>query len=138
MGNVYARLELTNDYDIFQADQGLRTVDDIRTLVVEQALMDTGASHLFLPRFMIERLGLPLLEEVDVETATGPATTRVYKGLQIAIGDRRTTLTCVELPGGTQPLIGVVVMEVLGIIPDVLRHTVTFVPKTGPSSFYSA
>ena len=139
MGNVYATVELANDYDLDEVELGRRAADDVRALTLSEALLDTGASHLYLPAPMIEHLGLRVLREVVIETAAGPARTRMYRGLRIKIGGRETVMPCVELPGGTQPLIGVQVMEGLGIIPDVVHHTVMYAPEdSGGTSHFTA
>jgi hypothetical protein len=84
MGKIYTSITVIN-----RADQILRRLavispDQIRSLTLENVLVDTGATTLCLVPEVISRLGLQLLKEVDAWLrlkASGKArnfTTRCY------------------------------------------------------------
>ena len=51
-------IKLANLKDIILAETGIIKSDEIRQLTVENAIVDTGATRLSLPKPLIEQLGL--------------------------------------------------------------------------------
>lgn len=111
MGKVLTTLTLTNRIDQALAKQGKIPADQVRTLVLEHVLVDTGATTLCLPADVIARLGLDLLKEVQVATATGIRTARIFQDAKISLCGREGTFECLELPGGQDALIGVILLN---------------------------
>ena len=99
----------------------------MRTLSLEQVLIDTGATTLCLPA-NIRKLGLELLKEVDVSTAMGISKARIYRDATICLCGREGTFECLELPGGQDPLLGVIPLEMLGLEPDLKNQTLRVLP----------
>lgn len=89
--------------------------------------MDTGATTLCLPADVIAQLGLNLLKEVDVATATG-ISTRIFQDAKISLLEREGTFECLELPGGRDALLGVIPLEALGIELDLQNQTLKILP----------
>ena len=52
------RIELENLKDLHLAEAGIIKPKEVRRLTVENALVDTGATGLCLPKSLIEQLGL--------------------------------------------------------------------------------
>jgi hypothetical protein len=77
VGQVHASITVTNDRDRILAEEGLRDPRDVRSITLNDALVDTGATLLCLPADLIAELGLRLIREVPNETATGRTTTRL-------------------------------------------------------------
>ncbi len=71
MGRIITTLVVTNRLDQGLAERGLMPVEDVRTITLKNVLVDTGVTTLCLPANVIAQLGLALLKEVDVATATG-------------------------------------------------------------------
>jgi len=63
-------------------------------------------------------LGLEILKQVDVATATGISKARILKDAKISLQGREGTFECLELPGGRNGLLGVIALEALGIELD--------------------
>ncbi len=118
MGQIFTTITVTNATDLGKADEGLIASMEIRSTVVENVLVDTGATYLCLPADVIARLGLRVLREVSLRTATGEVTTRVFRGARVALLGRDTAADCVELPPGSHALLGAIPMENMGIEPD--------------------
>lgn len=118
MGKVLTLMTFTNRADQFLASRGVIPEDQVRSIWIEDVLVDTGATTLCLPSSLIEELGLELLKEVDVMTATGLSKVRVFQDAKRSLCDREGTSECLELLGGSNPLIGVIPLGLLELKPD--------------------
>ena len=128
-------MTITNDYDAARAESGLLASEAVRSVELLQVLVDTGATTLCLPRSVIERLGLRARRDVAVTTATGTATARLYFGAHVGVLGREGVFECLELPDGTEPLLGYTVMETLGLEPDMRRHELRVLPMDPGNSY---
>ena len=123
MGKVFTPLTIINRADESAAARGFISPAEIRSVTLPKVLVDTGATTLCLPANIIDRLGLDLLKEVDVSTATGLSKARVFQDAKILLCGREGTFECLELPGGRDPLIGVIPLEALGLELDLQNQT---------------
>jgi len=106
MGEIRVRVRLSN-----LADPSRR--------VTAEMLVDTGASRVGLPSDLVRRLGLRKVAEAEVEYADGRKARRpVVAPLRIAIDGRVAVLDAVSGPAGTEPLLGLVALEMLDLVPD--------------------
>jgi len=124
LGQAVIDIEVVNSSDLDRVLDGTLDEGGVRSVVVRDALMDTGATHLCLPLSLIEQLGLQLSRVVPVETAVGDHDRRVYRNAMVRFEDREAEVEAIELPDGVRPLLGAVPMELLGIEPDVHTRTV--------------
>ena len=135
MGKILTTLTITNRIDEAKASQGLITNDQVRSVTLQDVLVDTGATTLCLPPETIAQLGLDLLKEVDVTTAAGLRTARVFQDAKISLCGREGTFECLELPGGRNPLIGVIPLEALGLELDLQHQTLKVLPSTSMDTY---
>ncbi|AFZ48981.1 retroviral-like aspartic protease family protein [Dactylococcopsis salina] len=135
MGKVLTTVTITNRADQIRAEEGLIPEKEIRTVTLNKILVDTGATTLCLPSELIAQLGLKLLKEVDVSTASGLRKARIFRDAVLSLYDREGTFECLELPGGTEPLLGVIPLEALGLELDLQKQQVRVLPM-GPSQTY--
>ena len=117
MGQVFIDFEVSNSADIDAARS-------VRSVALNDVLMDSGATHLCLPAAMIASLGLAFAQDVRVQTATGESKRRIFRNALVSFEDRLATVECIELPDGSPPLLGAIAMELLGIEPDLQSRTV--------------
>ncbi len=76
------------------------------------ALVDSGAAELALPQEIIERLKLEELDTVRVYTADGGQHEyRVFGIVELEVQGRVCQVRVIELPHGTEPLLGAVPLE---------------------------
>lgn len=75
------------------------------------------------------------IREVTTSTAAGPRRARVLGGAELDVQGRKGTFDCLELPDGTQPLLGVIPLESLGLEPDLVRGQLRLLPD-GPDETY--
>ncbi|MCT7964567.1 aspartyl protease [Laspinema sp. D1] len=130
MGKIITTLTITNRIDQANARQGLIPVEQVRSLTLDHVLVDRGATTLCLPSNAIAQLGLELLKEVDVATANGFSKARVFRDASISLLGREGTFECLELPGGREPLLGVLPLEALGIELDLKNQQLKLLPET--------
>jgi len=135
MGKVLVEVTVTNRADQILAERGVIPEDEIRSIVLQDVLVDTGATTLCLPSEFIARLGLSLLKEVDVATAQGISKARIFQDARLSLCGREGTFECLELPGGRDPLIGVIPLEALGLEPDLHNQTLKVLPSESVDTY---
>ncbi len=135
MGKVIATLVIENLIDRADAERSMIPIEEIRSVTLENVLVDTGATTLCLPKDVIARLGLRILKQVVVETATGISEARIFRDASIFLCGRQGTFECLELPEGKTPLLGVIPMEALGIEIDLKNQRLKVLPE-GPTETY--
>ncbi|MBD2495353.1 aspartyl protease family protein [Nostoc sp. FACHB-280] len=135
MGKVTTKITVTNQIDQTLAERGFIPVEQIRSITLHDVLVDTGATRLCLPKNMILDLGLPLQGEVDVKIATGVHKARIFKMVNLAVEGREGTFTCIELPEGSDPLLGLIPLEDLGLEPDLQNQKLRVLPVEGKDTY---
>lgn len=138
MGQVRTTLTITNRADEVLAERGFIPREQVRSITVDQVLVDTGATSLSLPSRLVQELGLKPLKEVLARTAAGYQRAYVFQDAKLQIGDRVGVFQCLELPGGDDPLLGVIPMEELGVEPDLQKHELRFLPMVPGDTYYMA
>jgi clan AA aspartic protease len=135
MGKVITTLVITNRLDQGKAEDGMIPSAQVRSVTVENVLVDTGATTLCLPANIIAQLGLKILKQVVIETAIGVSEARIFQDAKIALCGREGTFECLELPEGRNALLGVIPMEMLGIEVDLKNQRLKVLPD-GPMESY--
>ncbi|MEG3900267.1 MULTISPECIES: retroviral-like aspartic protease family protein [unclassified Microcoleus] len=128
MGKIITALTVTNRIDQANVERGIIPAEQVRSVTLDNVLVDTGATTLCLPPQIIAQLGLSLLKEVDVETANGIGKARIFQDAKISLVGREGTFECLELPGGMNPLLGVIPLEALGIELDLKNQRLIILP----------
>ncbi|MFN6471680.1 MAG: hypothetical protein RMY36_018680 [Nostoc sp. SerVER01] len=88
-----------------------------------------------MPKNIILDLGLPLQGEVDVKIATGIHKARIFKMLNLSVEGREGTFNCIELPEGSDPLLGLIPLEDLGLEPDLVNQKLRVLPAEGKDTY---
>ncbi len=135
MGKIITTLTVTNRADQSVAARGFITTEEVRSLTLNNVLIDTGATTLCLPSDAIAQLGLELLKEVDVATANGFSKARIYQDAKISLLGREGTFECLELPGGRDALLGVIPLEALGIELDLKNQQLKLLPDESMDTY---
>jgi len=87
-----------------------------KSLSVE-ALIDTGATTLVLPRRVAEELGVEVLGEMDVELADGTVRRVPYTVVEVELSGRRAPVLAAIAEGG-EVCVGVEALERPGLAVD--------------------
>jgi len=135
MGKVTTPLTVINRADQILRNRGLIALEQVRSVQLREVLVDTGATTLCLPAEMIEQLGLELLKEVEATTAAGIRSVRIFQDAKISLCGREGTFECLELPGGRDPLLGVIPLEMLGLEPDLKNQTLRVLPEESVDTY---
>lgn len=128
MGKVLTDLTVINRADQVLEENGFITLDKVRTVHLKNVLVDSGATTLCLSARVISELGLKLLKQVDVSTAVVISKANIFQDAKISLCDREGTFECLELPGGTEALLGVIPLEALGLELDLQKQTLRVLP----------
>jgi predicted aspartyl protease len=135
VGNVRTSLTIINRADQVRAEYGLISVDQIRSITLDNVLVNIGATTLCLPSDLIAKLGLSLLKEVDVLTAMGVGKARIFRDATMLLAGREGTFECLELPGGGEALIGVIPLEAMGLEPNLQTQTLRVLPSESVNTY---
>jgi clan AA aspartic protease len=131
MGRVTTEATIENLRDLWEAEQGQRQPEQIRRVVVPDALVDTGASALSLPKALIQQLGLHPGSRRRVRTADGPREVQQYSAVKLTIQDRDATIDVIEIPDGCPVLIGQVPLEIMDFVVDPKNQKIIGNPAHG-------
>lgn len=137
MGTVTTTITVTNAIDEELVERGFIPREQIRSITLDNVLVDTGATRLCLPAEIIIELGLPLEKEIQVKTAVGVRNSRIFKLVNLIVEGRKNKFECMELPGGEDPLLGVIPLEKLGLQPDLKNQRLILLPKTKEDTYIS-
>ena len=135
MGRVTTTITVTNHIDEILAERGFIALEQIRSITLDNVLVDTGSTRLCLPADIISDLGLPLVGEIEGETVIGNRMFRMFKDATIAVAGREGRYDCVELPAGQEPLLGQIPLEDLGLEPDLKNQVLRILPAEGKQSY---
>lgn len=87
-----------------------------------EALVDTGATYTWLPRSLLERLGVRPAFRREFETADGRVIERELAEVAIHLNGEIHFTLVVFGDEGTRPLLGVVTLETFGLGVDPVRQ----------------
>ena len=113
------RIELENLKDMHLAEAGVINAEDVRQLTIENALVDTGATGLCLPKSLVEQLGLTPLRKTRAQTANGIAERTIYSEVQYTVLERSDSIKVTDLPEDAPVLVGHMILEALDLCVDI-------------------
>jgi len=131
MGKVLVSALIENMADLILADEGVIPPDRIRRLEVRDALVDTGATSLCMPKRLIQQLGLRPLRTRRIRTAAGLATAQLYGSVRLTIQERDCLSDVTELSDDCPVLIGQIPLESLDFVVDPIAQRVIGNPAHG-------
>ncbi|MEG3911464.1 aspartyl protease [Microcoleus sp. w1-18aA5] len=136
MGQVITTITVTNRIDRVMAERGFIAAEEVRSVILDNVVVDTGATLLSLPARIISQLGLIQVGERDVETSAGIKKGRIFADAQIIVEGREGRFDCLELPEGISAvLLGVIPMEELGLEPDLKNRQLRVLPMNNQQTY---
>jgi predicted aspartyl protease len=118
MGKVVVEAQLESLQDAFDARRGRIPAGSVRSVVVRDALVDTGATMLSLPRRLIDQLGLERLRSRTARTSAGTCEFAVYDAVRLVVHGRDCVAEVAEVPDDCPVLIGQLPLEALDFVVD--------------------
>jgi predicted aspartyl protease len=131
MGRVLVEAKIVNLKDLWEVEKGAMSPDQVRSLIVPDALVDTGASTLALPTRLIQQLGLTKSHGKRARSATGTGAVDIYGMAQLIVQDRHCNVEVMEVPDGTPVLIGQIPLEIMDFVVDMPNCQLTGNPRHG-------
>ena len=118
LGWVIAAINVENLDDVVRAKIGDIRQEQIRTLHFDDALVDTGATILSLPKRFVQQLGLDFVRRRRGITPLGPRMIKQYGAVRLSIQGRDCIVDVAEVSDRTPVLIGQVPLELLDFVVD--------------------
>ena len=118
MGKVAVPARIENQGDLTLVAKGLLEQDKVRWLEVKDALVDTGATMLSLPRRYIAQLGLTRHRTRTARTAAGIVSFGIYEPVRLLVQERDCIVEVAEIPDQCPVLIGQIPLELLDFVVD--------------------
>ncbi len=119
MGRVLTEATIYNLGDLIDVERGRLTPSNVRQVVVNDALVDTGATTLSMPRSLLEQIGLTKQYEKRAMTAAGERIMNVFGTAKVVIMGRDCVTDVLEVPEGNPVLIGQIPLEMMDWVVDV-------------------
>lgn len=118
MGKVIVQAKIENIADMFAFETGSLAGDQVRRVEVADALVDTGATMLSMPKRLIDQLGLIPFRKRWAQTSAGRVELQVYGAVRLTVQGRDCHADVSELPDDCPVLIGQVPLELLDFVVD--------------------
>jgi len=131
MGKVVVEAEIESLQDAFDARRGRLPAESVRSVVVRDALVDTGATMLSLPRKLIEELGLVRLRTRTARTSAGTCDFAVYDAVRLVVHGRDCVVEVAEVPDDCPVLMGKLPLEALDFVVDPIGQRLIGNPDHG-------
>jgi predicted aspartyl protease len=131
MGKVAVAAKIENLGDLIGVERGSMSPDQIRSIDVTDALVDTGATMLSMPKRLIEQLGLQPFRTRRARISAGLVDVTVYRAARLTIQGRDCVGDVSELPDDCPVLIGQVPLELLDFVVDPIGQQLIGNPAHG-------
>jgi clan AA aspartic protease len=112
-------------------EEGVRAAGDVRSVTINDALVDTGATTLALPKRIIKQLGLKKRYDRQVTTTKGKSTVAVYGAVRVTIQGRECLTHVMEVPDDVPTLIGQIPLEMMDLVVDLQARKLIGNPAHG-------
>ena len=131
MGKVLVPAKIENLSDFTKVEEGLLPPDRIRSVEVSDALVDTGATFLSLPKGLIACLGLRPYQTRTARTTNGLRKVVLFSSVRLIVQGRECRVSVAELPDDCPVLIGQIPLEDLDFVVDPARQRLVGNPDHG-------
>jgi predicted aspartyl protease len=130
-GKVVVAAKIENLADLLKARDGSLPTEQVRRVEVSDALVDTGATMLSLPRRLIQQLGLQRHRTRTARTAAGTIAFGIYEAVRLTVQERDCVIEVAEVPDDCPPWIGQVPLEMLDFVIDPAQRLLIGNPAHG-------
>lgn len=131
VGKVVTTAKIENVEDLFAVKKGMLSPEQVRSVEVPDAVVDTGATMLSLPGRLIAELGLERLRIRRARTTAGVREFGVYGTVQLTVEGRECRVDVAEIPDDCPVLIGQVPLELLDFVVDPVGQRLIGNPEHG-------
>lgn len=131
MGRVTVDVTVENMTDLWEAEKGRISAEQVRRVSIPDALIDTGATTLELPRRLIKELGLQEVRQRSVVSCQGIGTISVCSIVRLHILGRHCAVEVMEVPDETPALVGQIPLEMMDLVVNPRLRQITGNPAHG-------
>lgn len=131
MGKVLVAAKIENLNDLYEVSKGRLKAEEVRKIEVTDALVDTGAMHLSLPRRFVQQLGLERYRTRKARTSGGIADITMCGMVLLTVQGRDHRMEVAELPDDCPVLIGQIPLETLDFVVDPIHQRLIGNPDHG-------
>ena len=131
MGKVTVSAVLENQDDLVLVRKGLLAPDAVRRVEVFDALIDSSATGLLVPRSLVMALGLEPLRVRTARTANGMVTHQVYHQVQLTVQGRDCRMDVGEVSDDLPVIICQLPLEAMDWVIDMRDHKLIGNPDHG-------
>jgi len=131
MGKVTVSARIENLQDTYDAEKGVLPPGDVRVVEVADALVDTGATMLSIPRRLMAQLGLKRSRSRTARTPAGIVSFDIYSAVRLTVLGRDCILEAAEIPDECPVLIGQMPLEGLDFVVDPVGQRLVGNPDHG-------
>ena len=131
MGRVVVPAVIESLEDLYRVHRGEMASAQVRKVEVVEALVDTGATGLSLPRRLVEQLGLLPIRTRRAVTTAGIRDVPTYGAVRLTVQERDCICDVTEVDDACPVLIGQVPLELLDLVVDRGRRQLIGNPAHG-------
>lgn len=131
MGKVVVAVKVENLDDVILVKKGSLTADQIRSVSIADALVDTGATGFSLPKSVIEQLGLDPVRVRKARTSAGLRDVQTYSAVRLTVQGRDCICDVAEVPEDCPVLLGQIPLELLDYVVDMTGQRLIGNPDHG-------
>ena len=131
MGKVLTPARIESLEDLFKVEQGSIQNHEVRRVEVTNALVDTDAVGLMVPKKYVSQLGLRPLRQRTAKTVGGDITITIYNAVRLTVDGRDCTLDVYEAADDLPVLIGQIPLEALDFVVDPVNRRLIGNPAHG-------
>jgi predicted aspartyl protease len=131
MGKVLVPAKIENLHDLWEVKKGALKPEEVRHIDVPDALVDTGAMFLSLPRRYVEQLGLERYRTRKAKTSGGLAELAMCGMVLLTVQGRECRVEVAEIPDECPVLIGQIPLEALDFVVDPINQRLIGNPDHG-------
>ena len=115
---VIVSAHIENLRDTYEAEKGVFSAGDVRSVEVADALVDTGATMLSIPRRLIVQLGLKRRRTRTARTAAGVVSFGIYGAVRLTVQGGDCIVEAAEIPDECPVFIGQIPLDGLDFVVD--------------------
>ena len=114
-------IELANLTELNLADSDVIKSEEVKRVTVDDAIVDTGATRLSLPKSLIEQLGLTVIGSLKSRTTNGIVDRNIYSAVRFTVLERSGIIEVTDLPDDVPVLVGHMILEMLDLCLDIKK-----------------
>jgi predicted aspartyl protease len=131
VGRILVTAKIESLGDLYMVEKGLLPAEQVRSVEVHDALVDTGATIVSMPKRLIDQLGLLPVRTRRAPSSAGSVTLQIYGAVRLTVQGRDCLSDVAEVPDDCPVLIGQVPLELLDFVADCKNHRLIGNPEHG-------